>query len=114
MIELYTWSTPNGRKVSVMLEECALAYNVHKINIGSGEQFDPDYVAINPNAKIPSIVDPEGPGGEPIRMMESGAILVYLSAKTGELLPRRDRGKYLRSEERRVGKECRSGWLRDP
>src|SRR2546421_13091170 len=95
MIELYTWSTPNGRKVSVMLEECGLAYNVHKINIGAGDQFAPDYVAINPNAKIPSIVDPDGPDGKPMRMMESGAILIYLSAKTGKFLPRSDRGKYL-------------------
>ncbi|TMH83119.1 MAG: glutathione S-transferase family protein, partial [Betaproteobacteria bacterium] len=61
MIELYTWSTPNGRKVSVMLEECGLPYNLHKINIGAGEQFAPDYLAINPNGKIPSIVDAEGP-----------------------------------------------------
>ena len=95
MIELYTWGTPNGRKVSVMLEECGLAYNVHKINIGAREQFAPDYVAINPNAKIPSIVDPDGPGGKPIRMMESGAILIYLAGKTGKFLPKDDRGKYL-------------------
>src|SRR5205807_4476593 len=94
MIELYTWSTPNGRKVSVMLEECGLAYKLHKINIGAGEQFAPDYLAINPNGKIPSIVDPEGPDGKPIAMMESGAILIYLSAKTGKFLPKADRGKY--------------------
>ena len=95
MIELYTWSTPNGRKVSVMLEESGLAYELHKINIGAGEQFAPDYLAINPNGKIPSIVDPEGPDGKPIAMMESGAILIYLSAKTGKFLPQRDRGKYV-------------------
>ena len=94
MIELYTWSTPNGRKVSIMLEECGLAYSVHKINIGAREQFAPEYVAINPNAKIPSIVDPEGPGGTPIQMMESGAILIYLSEKTGKLLPQSSRGRY--------------------
>jgi len=94
MIELYTWGTPNGRKVSMMLEECALPYNVHRINIGAGDQFRSEYVAINPNGKIPSIVDPEGPDGKPIAMMESGAILVYLAAKTGRLLPRSDRGKY--------------------
>ena len=88
MIELYTWGTPNGRKVSVMLEECGLAYNLHKINIGAGEQFAPDYLAINPNGKIPSIVDPDGPDGKPIAMMESGAILIYLSAKTGKFLPK--------------------------
>ena len=69
MIELYTWGTPNGRKVSVMLEECGLAYNVHRVNIGAGEQFAPGYVAINPNAKIPSIVDPDGPDGKRIAMM---------------------------------------------
>ena len=94
MIELYTWSTPNGRKVSIMLEECALPYRVHKIDIGKGDQFAPDYVTINPNSKIPSIVDPQGPDGKPIAMMESGAILIYLAGKTGKLLPRSARGKY--------------------
>ncbi len=94
MIDLYTWGTPNGRKVAIMLEECGLQYNVHKINIGANEQFAPDYVAINPNSKIPSIVDPEGPDGKPICMMESGAILIYLSGKTGKLLPKSDRGRY--------------------
>jgi len=83
MIELYTWSTPNGRKVSIMLEECGLPYNVHKINIGTNtEQFAPAYLKINPNGKIPSIVDPDGPDGKPIAMMESGAILIYLAEKT--------------------------------
>ena len=94
MIELYTWSTPNGRKVSIMLEECALPYRVHKIDIGKGDQFAADYVAINPNSKIPSIVDPQGPDGKPITMMESGAILIYLAGKTGKFLPRSPRGKY--------------------
>ena len=95
MIELYTWSTPNGRKVSIMLEECALPYNVHKINIGTNrEQLDPEYLKINPNGKIPSIVDPEGPDGRPYAMMESGAILVYLAFKTGKFLPGTPRGKY--------------------
>jgi GSH-dependent disulfide-bond oxidoreductase len=88
MIDLYTWSTPNGRKVSIMLEECALPYRVHKINIGTNkEQFAPEYLKINPNGKIPSLVDPEGPGGEPIAMMESGAILIYLAEKTGKFFP---------------------------
>jgi GSH-dependent disulfide-bond oxidoreductase len=88
MIELYTWSTPNGRKVSIMLEECALPYRVHKINIGTNsEQFAPAYLKINPNGKIPSIVDPDGPGGKPYAMMESGAILIYLAEKTGKLFP---------------------------
>ena len=94
MIELYTWSTPNGRKISIMLEECGLAYDVRKINIAAGDQFKPEYLAINPNGKIPSIVDPDGPGGKPIAMMESGAILVYLSGKTGRFLPDSVRGKY--------------------
>ena len=93
MIELYTWSTPNGRKVSIMLEECALPYNVHKINIGTNsEQFAPEYLKINPNGKIPSIVDPDGPLGKPISMMESGAILIYLADKTGRFFP--ERSKY--------------------
>ena len=87
MIDLYTWTTPNGRKVSIMLEEIGLPYRVHAINIGKDEQFAPDYLKINPNGKIPSIVDPEGPDGKPIAMMESGAILVYLARKTGKLLP---------------------------
>jgi len=96
MIELYTWSTPNGRKVSIMLEECGLAYNVHKINIGTNsEQFTPDYLKINPNGKIPSIVDPGGPDGKPIAMMESGAILIYLAGKTGKFLPQSARAKYV-------------------
>src|SRR5690349_18534276 len=94
MIELYTWKTPNGRKVSVMLEECGLPYRVHTVDIGAGEQFRADYLRINPNGKIPSIVDPEGPDGKPIAMMESGAILVYLAAKAGCLLPGDPRGKY--------------------
>ena len=90
MIELYTWTTPNGRKVSIMLEECGLPYNVHRINIGTNrEQFAPEYLKINPNGKIPSIVDPEGPGGKPIALMESGAILVYLADKTGKFFPQK-------------------------
>jgi len=95
MIELYTWGTPNGRKVSVMLEECGLPYNVHGIDIGKGDQFAPEYLEINPNGKIPSIVDPDGPDGKPIAMMESGAILVYLAGKTGRFLPASARGKYV-------------------
>ena len=94
MIDLYTWTTPNGRKVSIMLEELGLPYRVHAINIGKDDQFKPDYVKINPNSKIPSIVDPEGPDGKPISMMESGAILVYLAEKTGKLLARTGRARY--------------------
>ena len=95
MIDLYTWTTPNGRKVSIMLEELALPYRVHPVNIGQGEQFKPEYVKINPNSKIPSIVDPEGPDGEPMTMMESGAILIYLAGKTGKLLPASVRDRYV-------------------
>jgi GST-like protein len=94
MIDLYTWTTPNGRKVSIMLEELGLPYQVHPINIGKDEQFAPGYLKINPNGKIPSIVDPEGPDGKPIALMESGAILIYLARKTGKLLPEGGRGEY--------------------
>ena len=83
MIDLYTWTTPNGRKVSIMLEECALPYRVHAIDIGRGEQFSPEFLAISPNNKIPAIVDPDGPDGAPISLFESGAILLYLAEKTG-------------------------------
>ncbi len=94
MIDLYTWGTPNGKKVSIMLEECALPYALHKINIGKDDQFAPDYLKINPNGKIPSIVDSEGPGAKPIAMMESGAILIYLAEKTGKFLPSDAAGRY--------------------
>ena len=98
MIELYTWGTPNGRKVSVMLEECALAYNVHKINIGKDEQFAPEFLRLTPNGKIPAIVDSDGPDGKPISLMESGAILLYLASKTGQLLPADARGRWAVTE----------------
>ncbi|MBL8383453.1 MAG: glutathione S-transferase N-terminal domain-containing protein [Burkholderiales bacterium] len=94
MIDLYTWGTPNGRKVSVMLEECGLPYRAHPVNIGKNEQFAPDFLAISPNGKIPAIVDPDGPDGKPMAMFESGAILLYLAGKTGKFLPRSVRGKY--------------------
>ena len=94
MITLYTWGTPNGRKVSIMLEECALRYRVNTIDITQGEQLAPEFVAINPNSKIPAIVDPDGPDGKPITLFESGAILLYLAGKTGRFLPMSDRGKY--------------------
>ena len=93
MIELYTWSTPNGRKVSIMLEECALPYRVHPVNIGKGEQFTPEFLALNPNNRIPAIVDSEGPDGKPLPLFESGAILIYLAEKTGRLMPRSPRGR---------------------
>jgi GSH-dependent disulfide-bond oxidoreductase len=88
LIDLYTWSTPNGRKISIMLEECALPYRVHTIDIGRGDQFTPEFVAISPNSKIPAIVDQEGPEGKPLALFESGAILLYLSWKTDKFLPR--------------------------
>jgi GST-like protein len=94
MIDLYTWKTPNGRKVSIMLEECGLPYAVHTVNIGKGEQHAARFRAINPNAKIPAIVDDDGPEGAPITLFESGAILIYLAAKTGRFLPASTRGKY--------------------
>ena len=94
MITLYTWGTPNGRKVSIMLEECALRYRVKTIDITQGEQLAPEFVVINPNSKIPAIVDPDGPDGKPITLFESGAILLYLAGKTGRFLPTSERGKY--------------------
>jgi GSH-dependent disulfide-bond oxidoreductase len=87
MIDLYTWGTPNGRKISIMLEEVGLPYRSHSIDISKGDQFTPEFIAINPNSKIPAIVDPEGPGGRPISVFESGAILIYLAEKTGKLMP---------------------------
>ena len=86
MIDLYTWTTPNGFKVSIMLEECGLPYEVHAVNIREDEQFKPDFVRICPNSKIPAIVDRDGEGGE-ISVFESGAILQYLGEKTGKFLP---------------------------
>jgi len=94
MIDLYTWATPNGRKISIMLEEIALPYRVHPVNIGAGEQFAPAYLAINPNGKIPAIVDHEGPGGQPLSLMESGAILLYLADKSGRLLASAGAARY--------------------
>jgi GSH-dependent disulfide-bond oxidoreductase len=87
MIQLYTWGTPNGKKVSIMLEEVELLYEVHPIDISKGDQLKPEYLAINPNNKIPSIIDTEGPGGKPLKLFESGAILMYLAEKTGKFLP---------------------------
>jgi GSH-dependent disulfide-bond oxidoreductase len=86
MIDLYTWTTPNGRKASIMLEETGLPYRVHPIDISKGDQFKPDFIAINPNSKIPAIVDEEGPDGRPISVFESGAILIWLAEKTGKFL----------------------------
>jgi GSH-dependent disulfide-bond oxidoreductase len=94
MIRVYSWATPNGHKVHVMLEECGLPYEAIPVDIGAGDQFKPDFLRISPNNKIPAIVDPEGPGGKPISVFESGAILVYLASKTGKFLPKGDREKF--------------------
>ena len=93
-IDLYTWGTPNGRKASIMLEEVGLPYTVHSIDITKDEQFDPDFLKISPNNKIPAIVDPEGPDGAPIALFETGAVLIYLAEKTGTLLPEDPRQTY--------------------
>jgi GST-like protein len=87
MIDLYTWTTPNGRKASIMLEETGLAYRVRPVDIGNGAQFAPEFLAISPNNRIPAIVDHDGPGGKPMPLFESGAILLYLAYKTGKFLP---------------------------
>jgi len=95
MIELYTWPTPNGHKVHIMLEEVGLPYNVIPIDIGAGDQFDPEYLKLNPNNKMPTIVDPDGPDGKPYPVFESGAILMYLAEKTGRFMPRPMAERYL-------------------
>jgi GSH-dependent disulfide-bond oxidoreductase len=94
MIDAYSWATPNGHKIHIMLEECGLPYRAIPVNIGAGDQFKPGFLKISPNNKIPAIVDPEGPDGKPISIFESGAILVYLAAKTGKFMPSTDREKY--------------------
>ena len=85
-IQLYTWATPNGRKISIMLEEVGLEYEVHPIDLSKREQFQEHFLAISPNNRIPAIIDPEGPGGEPMGLFESGAILIYLAEKTDSAL----------------------------
>jgi len=92
-IELYYWPTPNGWKISIMLEECGLPYEVRLVNIGKGDQFKPDFLAISPNNKMPAIVDPDGPDGQPISVFESGAILQYLGRKTGLFYPQETRAR---------------------
>jgi len=94
VIQLYTWATPNGKKVSIMLEEVELPYEVHPINIAKGDQLKPEYLAINPNNKIPSIIDNDGAGGKPLKLFESGAILMYLAEKTGKFLPQEMTKRY--------------------
>jgi GST-like protein len=94
VIDLYTWPTPNGHKIHIMLEECRLPYAVHAVDIGAGDQFAPEFLAISPNNKIPAMVDSDGPDGKPIALFESGAMLVYLASKTGRFMPKSDRGKF--------------------
>ncbi|MES2933036.1 MAG: glutathione binding-like protein [Pseudomonadota bacterium] len=98
MIDLYSWPTPNGHKIHIMLEECGLRlgheWRVHAIDIGAGDQFQPDFLAISPNNKIPAMVDADGPDGKPISLFESGAILLYLASKYGKFLGRTDREKF--------------------
>jgi GSH-dependent disulfide-bond oxidoreductase len=98
MIDVHSWPTPNGHKVHIMLEECGLRlgrdWQVHPVDIGKGDQFKPAFLTISPNNKIPALFDPEGPDGQPISLFESGAILVYLAAKTGKFLPKSDRARF--------------------
>jgi GST-like protein len=94
MIQVFSWPTPNGHKVHVMLEECGLPYKAIPVDIGKGEQFRSDFLQISPNNKIPALVDPDGPDGQPISLFESGAILLYLAAKTGRFLPESTAAKY--------------------
>lgn len=94
MIDCYTWKTSNGRKATVMLEECGLEYELHPIDITNDEQFTPEFLAVNPNGKIPAIVDRDGPGGKPYTVIESGAILMYLADKTGRFLPQETAARY--------------------
>jgi GST-like protein len=94
MIEVYSWPTPNGRKIHVMLEECGLEYTAHPINIGKAEQFGPSFLKISPNNRIPAITDSDGPDGKPISLFESGAILIYLAEKTNKFLAKDPRIKY--------------------
>jgi GSH-dependent disulfide-bond oxidoreductase len=94
MIEVFSWATPNGHKVHIMLEECGLPYRAIPVDIGAGDQFKPEFLKISPNNKIPAITDPNGPDGKPISLFESGAILIYLAAKTGKFMPKSDRARY--------------------
>ena len=98
MIDVYSWPTPNGHKVHIMLEECGLRldrdWRAIPVNIGTGDQFQPAFLKISPNNKIPALVDPSGPDGKPISVFESGAILIYLAAKFGKFMPQTDRQKY--------------------
>ena len=90
-IEVYYWPTPNGHKITIMLEECGLPYEIKPVNIGRGEQFKPEFLAISPNNRMPAIIDPDGPDGKPVSVFESGAILQYLGRKTGRFYPTEER-----------------------
>lgn len=92
-IELYYWPTPNGHKITIMLEECGLPYEIKYVNIGRGDQFEPDFLKISPNNRMPAIIDPDGPSGQPISVFETGAILLYLARKTGKFCPEDERGR---------------------
>ncbi|MFY8038990.1 MAG: glutathione S-transferase N-terminal domain-containing protein [Bosea sp. (in: a-proteobacteria)] len=92
-IDLYYWPTPNGWKISIALEEMGLPYNVIPVNISAGDQFKPEFLAFSPNNRMPAIIDPDGPGGQPISVFESGAILQYLGRKTGQFYPSDERGR---------------------
>ena len=92
-IELYYWPTPNGHKITIMLEECGVPYVVKYINIGTGAQFEPEFLAFSPNNRMPAIIDPDGPDGKPISVFESGAILQYLGRKTGKFYPKDERAR---------------------
>jgi GST-like protein len=98
VIDVYSWATPNGHKIHIMLEECGFKlgrdWQAHPVNIGAGDQFKPEFLKISPNNKIPALVDPNGPDGKPIALFESGAILLYLASKTGKFLPKSDRAKF--------------------
>jgi GSH-dependent disulfide-bond oxidoreductase len=94
MIDVYFWTTPNGYKITIMLEELGLPYNVIPVDIRAGDQFKPEFLKISPNNKIPAIIDHDGPGGKPLSMFESGAILMYLAEKAGKLMPAETRRRY--------------------
>jgi GST-like protein len=94
MIDLYSWATPNGHKIHIMLEETGLPYTVHPVNIGAGDQFKPDFLKISPNNKMPAMIDSDGPDGKPISLFESGAMLIYLASKSGRFLPENLRDKW--------------------
>jgi GST-like protein len=94
VIDVYTWTTGNGRKIPIFLEETGTPYRLHMVDINNGEQWTPEFIAINPNSKIPAIIDQDGPGGKPLTMFESGAILIYLAEKTGKLIPKDPVGRY--------------------